>query len=568
MGLFSIAPSAHLYAQKKDKKNKQEEAGISEKDRMKADKAFFDGLKELSINNPEEAIKHFEACVKINPENDAAYYEMSKLYGQLGNLSRSKEYGLKANSIEPTNIYYLDLLAGIELSVGNTKEAVKVYEEIIALEPTDPVAYMAMAQLYEANGNDKKAEEYYSLAETKSGAEFEVLGQRIDHYMATGSFKKALNIANRLVEMMPSDADLLLMRADIYARLNMRDKAKEELVLILEKAPEHGQASFALAQLYFQEGNIDECLRLMANTMGDPSLEADPKMEVLIQILSDPGSIKFNKELIYDLCERALVVHPGDPRVYSVYGDFLNRDGKIEQALTNFQKAVELAPDKYLIWEQIVLIQLELGKFQEMEQSCKKAISLFPSNADFYLFNSYAKEELNKAEERIETLQEGIQYVIGSATDKANFYSALGDAYHDIKDFPKSDEYYEKAIELAPENTLVLNNFAYNLSLRGKSLEKARTHSYKSLELEPNNAIFQDTYGWILFKMERYEEALEYLLKAANQLANEGEVLEHCGDTYFKLGNTKFALDYWKKAKEVGNASQDIDFKIKELRLK
>ena len=565
---LSLAPSTSAFAQKNKREKKSSDTELAEKDRIKSDNLFFNGLKEIAIGNAEVAIDKLESCVAINPKNDAALFELSKLYGQNGNLTKSKQACINATQIDPENIYYLDLLAGIELTQGNTKGAVKVYEQIIDLQPTNPTAYMAMAQLYEANNNEHKAEEYYQLAQTKSGADVEILGQRIDHYIAINNLKKALIIANKMVALVPNEPDLLLLRADILSKLGKGAEAKQALKDILVQFPEHGNASFALAQLYYQEKNIDECLKLMAATMGDPSLSADPKMEVLLQILSDPESVSYNRDLIYELCKSAIIAHSDDPRVYSVYGDFLNRDGNIEAAKDNFKKAVALAPDKFLIWEQIIFIEFALNQFEEVRNTCEQAIALFPNNAAFYLYASYAYAELKENDKRIASLEEGLQYVIGDAAQRSTFYSTLGDAYHDKNDYKKSEEYYDKALSIAPKNAAVLNNYAYNLSLRSTSLEKARTLSYQSLEIDPNNPLYQDTYAWILYKMERYEEALEYITKALKQNPNDGEIFDHCGDIYYKLGNVKFALDNWKKAKSLGYTSENLDFKIKELRLK
>ena len=70
------------------------------------------------------------------------------------------------------------------------------------------------------------------------------------------------------------------------------------------------------------------------------------------------------------------------------------------------------------------------------------------------------------------------------------------------------------SLKINPSNPTVLNNYSYYLSLRGVDLEKAKEMSFNSNLLEPNNGTFQDTYAWILYKLQQYDEALSWILKA------------------------------------------------------
>ena len=98
-------------------------------------------------------------------------------------------------------------------------------------------------------------------------------------------------------------------------------------------------------------------------------------------------------------------------------------------------------------------------------------------------------------------------------------------------------------------NALALNNYAYYLSVEGIELEKAEEMSNMSNVLSPKTASFNDTYGWILYQMGKYDQALEWLLKAEINGGDESEVImEHIGDSYLKLQQPNKALRYWRKA--------------------
>ena len=116
-----------------------------------------------------------------------------------------------------------------------------------------------------------------------------------------------------------------------------------------------------------------------------------------------------------------------------------------------------------------------------------------------------------------------------------------------------------------PENVPALNNYAYYLSLERRDLDRAEEMSYKTIKAEPKNATYLDTYAWILFEKGRYDEARIYIDDAL--LSNEEKsagVVEHAGDIYFMTGDTEKAVELWKKAREMGIRTEEIEKKINE----
>ena len=118
-----------------------------------------------------------------------------------------------------------------------------------------------------------------------------------------------------------------------------------------------------------------------------------------------------------------------------------------------------------------------------------------------------------------------------------------------------------------PDNIAVLNNYAYYLSLDNRDLERALSMSGRTLEAEPLNATYLDTYAWILFRMKRYKEALGYMEKALRYLDSDNpEIYEHYGDVLYMCGEKEKAVENWHKAKRMNSTSATLDRKIREER--
>ena len=114
----------------------------------------------------------------------------------------------------------------------------------------------------------------------------------------------------------------------------------------------------------------------------------------------------------------------------------------------------------------------------------------------------------------------------------------------------------------------MLNNYAYYLSVRKENLEKAKEMSFKCNKLEQNNGTYQDTYAWILYELKDYENAKQWMLKSLKNGSDiSAVVVEHYGDILYKLGDIEEAIIQWKKAKNLGGVSKNLNKKINEGKL-
>ena len=163
------------------------------------------------------------------------------------------------------------------------------------------------------------------------------------------------------------------------------------------------------------------------------------------------------------------------------------------------------------------------------------------------------------------------------------FRSVLGDILQKEGRVKEAYAAYDSCLIYNPNNVMCLNNYAYFLSLEGSDLKKAEKMSYRAITAEPNNGTYLDTYAWILYQQGRYEEARIYIEQALRRetegveilpdtanidtvtqetpatiiledtlLLVEGEILEHAGDIYFRLGQQEKALEMWQKALDNG----------------
>jgi tetratricopeptide (TPR) repeat protein len=200
-----------------------------------------------------------------------------------------------------------------------------------------------------------------------------------------------------------------------------------------------------------------------------------------------------------------------------------------------------------------------------MKKDSQRMIDLFPLQPLGYLFSGVAQMQLKEYEGAIEAFRTGSDFVVANNLLLSQFTAYLGDAYYQIQDISASFENYDKTLLLDPNNSYVLNNYSYYLSLRKEKMDKAESMAKKAAQLDPENSANLDTYGWVLFVLNRYEESEQWIKKALDHGGmTNAVILEHYGDVMYKLGNTEESIRYWKKAAEQGKGSEWLEKKVQD----
>jgi Tfp pilus assembly protein PilF len=343
----------------------------------------------------------------------------------------------------------------------------------------------------------------------------------------------------------------------------MPEKALETYKKVAEMDPDNAYIHMSLADYYRKTGDNAKAYEELKLGFATPNLDVDTKVNILLSFYTVNEIYNDLKEQAFTLSKILIDTHPKDPKVYSIYGDFLVQDKKYPEARETFLKVLSLDSSKYVVWEQILQIDLLLSEYDHLLSYSKRAIELFPEQPLLFLFSGLANMQLKKYDDALEILKMGENLVVDNSDLQSQFCMYEGDILHSQKKDFEAFQAYEKSLALKGDNAYVLNNYAYYLSLEGKYLEKAEKMSKKSVTLEPENASFQDTYGWVLFMQGNYTDAATWILKAVNNKEEpSGEVLEHYGDVLFKLNDHAGALEYWNKALQKGGGSVQLPKKI------
>lgn len=544
-------------------KTSADKPALSYGEQRKLDVNFTDGVIQKMQGNYPEAVEKFKKCLDVYPDHAASLYEIAYISNGLGRSADAIPYAQKAVSLDASNEWYRLLLAKCFMEAGRFNEASEAFARLVKQNPGKIDYYFLLASSLLHSGKVKEAVGVYDNIEAMIGITEEITLQKERIYLAQGQFDKAVAEAQKLINSNPREVKYHRLLAELYLQNNKVDKALEICEQIFKIDPKEAETHLMLADYYEKLGEDDKAFSHVRIAYENPNLNIDDKVKILIGYFNIPEKFKTERDESDTLMQILLRVHPNDAKTHSLHGDFLFRDGKNAESRDAFRKAISLDRTRYPIWQQVMALDELLGDFDAMEADSRQAMELFPSEPYTYIFNASANYHKKNYQKAIDAINEGKDYVAGDKKMLAQFYSILGDCYNSLKEYPKSDEAYEKALNLDPENATVMNNWAYYLSLRNEQLEKAEKMSRRSNQLVKDNASYEDTYAWILYKMKNYEEAKRWQEKAIEHAGDaNGTLLEHYGDILYQLGQKGTALEYWKKAKAAGKYSDFLDKKL------
>lgn len=148
----------------------------------------------------------------------------------------------------------------------------------------------------------------------------------------------------------------------------------------------------------------------------------------------------------------------------------------------------------------------------------------------------------------------------------AAVYAQMGDAYSKVNQLSAAESAYLHAVQLAPDNGMLLNNLGYFYADHNIKLDQALTLTRKAVKLIPNDGLVLDSLGWALFRKGRYGSAARTLYKAVELEPDDAEMRYHLGAAYAKLGRRAEARVELSKALLLDSALLDAKRLLASIR--
>ena len=283
------------------------------------------------------------------------------------------------------------------------------------------------------------------------------------------------------------------------------------------------EALFGLASALADESGID-----FAIIYAQMTLELKPVFPIALTLLADIYEDAKLYQLAIDVYERIPESSPLRENAEIQIALDLNQLDKTDAAREKLDKLIERDPGRYQPNVTLANILRGRSKFKEAAVAYSKAIGL-----------------IDKIEQRHWTV----------------FYFR-GICYERSKQWPKAEADFRKALELQPDQPLVLNYLGYSWVEQRHNLDEAFKMIRKAVELRPNDGYIVDSLGWAHYQLKEYEKAVEHLERAVELRPEDPVINDHLGDAYWRVGRKVEAKFQWRHAKDLKPEPENLE-KIK-----
>ena len=503
-----------------------------------------------------EAILEYQEALQSDP-NASIYFAISKDYLLLNKFDRAVETASEAVRLDPKNIPYHENLGTIYFNVSRADLAIHEYEEIIKIDSNYISAWTALAHLYQPIQPQKALDIYEKMLE-RNGEQFDILFQCAQLYTALGRFDEAAARYKRMLDLDPNNKLLKKQLAETFAKGGRLDQARSILETMVESDSSDAEVVATLADVYLDQKQFQNAINLYEKLLNRGIKNTEIKLRIAIGFF---GLTEHDSTLIQKtqgLFEELHKVVPSDWRPCWYLGAIAINQHKDSLAGIYFEEVTKLEGHNADAWWFLGSSLFEQGKYNRLLEEMEQAQKILPNDFRFYLLQGLALMRMEKQEDAVEPLQKAHKL----NPKDLNALSTLAITLDGLHRYKDSDSLYEEGLRLDPKSALLQNNYGYSLAERGLQLRRALEMSKQAITAEPDNAAYLDTYGWIFYRLENYNDAAVYIEKSIATGKASAVVHEHLGDVYLKLGRKEQAIKLWKKALEMDSKNEAVKEKI------
>lgn len=520
---------------------------------------FTEATKHALIGNYQNAVTLYNLCIEKFPERAGPYYQLSNIYYSFKDMDKAKFFGNKAMNLDIENKWYLLHLANIYQLENNIDSLIYLYEKIVDITDNPEYKYN-LSVFYSHKGDVKKSMNLVKTLEKEIQDAREILRLKHMNYSKLNMQDSAIVQLEKLIKLFPGDIENYGLLAEYLSEIDRYKYAGKLYKELLFFEPGNGLANFSYADFFLKQGKKDSALVYYKKGFAAQEITIEDKISLIFNFLYDPVSIQQDSLFITELLAMLKVDYPHDERSYTLSAEFNIKRRNYELALIDLEQAIKLNIDSYLVWEQYIMISSLTNDYQRVYSIYNEAINKFPKEINLYIYSGYGLYELKKYNELIVLCDTALNIEKLPIESKIQIINLKADAYRQLKDYSKSNKLYEEILTVDAENLVIRNNYAYYLSIRGERLDYAEELSRLTIQREPNNATYLDTFAWINFLSGDTKEALRYIQKALKNGANSNsEVLDHYARILLSIGKCSEAVEAWKYAIKYDPSTKEVN---------
>ncbi len=448
-------------------------------------------------------------------------------------------------------------------------EAASLWVEV---DPKNPDAHQVLTVMTLREGNIDQALHHLEVLLENSHGQFDQKLWMIANFLGREDDKAAvLQLMERLMENHMDDAEAMFAFAHVTARMGDMERSQDLLERVLELKPDNDAAAMTYLALLQKKGESNKALEWIESALKDKKDDFNMRM-AYARLLTEAKRFDDARRQFEILSAQA----PNNVDVLYALGLLYLQTNRLDEAEKYFLRLTGLK-------KRVFDANYYLARIAEERDQLNKASDLYQGvhggenylDARIRLSLILAKQgDVDKALSNIRSIQKskGANRLIliqaeGEILINAKRYQEAMDFFNRaIEEKSHADILYSRAmlaekmgrmdllesdlktiLEEDANNATALNALGYTLADRTDRYEEAYGYIQRAYELSPGDFYILDSMGWVLYRLGRLDEAVEYLQKAL-VLRNDPEIAAHLGEVLWVRGDKQAAKDIWDTA--------------------
>ena len=542
---------------------------ISHNDSLRFKMYYYEGVRQQVDGNYAAAYDLFRHCLGINPNAAEAYFMLSSYEGVLHGDSAALVYLKKASELSPGNNAYLERLATGYLMTSDVDEAVKAYEKLAANSPERADVLNILVQLYGQQKDYDRMLDVLQRMEALEGDSEDLTLAKMRAYSLQGKKQEEFEALKAMSDKHPNDLNYRVMTGNWLLQNGKPDEAYAEYLGVLAVDPENLMAKMSMIDYYRTSGQPLRADSLQEALLVNPKTPVENKVSLMRQVVADSEDTGGDSTEVLNIFGKILSQPQETSDIAEMYAAYMTLKRMPQDTISKaLENVLAISPDNSAARFQLLQIVWSEQDYDRVVELSRQGLDYNPDEMVFYYFLGLAYIQKDDDDSALDVFRRGVSQIDDQSSPAlvSDFYSIMGDILYDKGYADEAYAAYDSCLQWKDDNLGCLNNYAYYLSVEGKQLEKAAQMSYRTVQAEPDNSTFLDTYAWILFRQKKYADALQYIDMAVdNDTTGSAVIIEHAGDIHAVNGDIEGALKYWNEALEAGSANgKAIRRKIKE----
>jgi len=515
----------------------------------------------LSFNGAvDEALELFSDTVQRFPDSSELQYQYGKFLLDLAyrvqdrqlaeDYLRLAQTSLRKSIEIEDDVDIRKMLAEVSIELFDYQDAIDQLSLAIKSDPDDDDIKLALARLYIHVDRSQDAIELLRPAvENKNLTNYEFLKVFALAYGESNRLMEAINYYELYLEQIPMEYEAAFNLGLCYFRSSQLDEAEEILTKMSKNNMLTSEVADLLIDVYKSQKRYMEAIGVLKQIALNPRFDIEANIEI--------GQLYLRLNNLDSAYEHLLKVISKDPnnRAATFYTALvLSEMDRLPDALRMLENNLEDTPVSMASVDLASGILMKLGKYKLAVELCGKLLQEEKIDPRSYLIYANALEVAGDSDAALKVLTKGRK----DFPDYDRIGIILGYKLDRIGKWKEALAIFEELLVKMPDNPEFANFVGYSLAVHNQNLEKAHKLLEMAIEAEPDNPAYQDSLGWVYFRMGNFAKASYWLLKAVEQMPDDVIVLDHVIRTLIETGKFSRAKEFLSRAFEISPDDKDL----------